>query len=100
MKKHVLAKDKKKRNLYKKYELKKKILKSIVLNRNVYIEKKNKVQELVNKIPKNASITRIRNRCIVTGRGRGVYSFFKLSRLSFRELASFGFLPGIRKASW
>lgn len=47
--------------------------------------------------PRNASLTRIRNRCALTGRSRGVYRFFKLSRLCIRELFGKGYLPGIRK---
>ncbi len=47
--------------------------------------------------PRNASLTRIRNRCALTGRSRGVYRFFKLSRLCIRELFGKGYLPGLRK---
>ena len=54
----------------------------------------------LSKIPRNASRGRIRNRCAVTGRARGVYRKFKLSRIAFRELASIGHVPGITKSSW
>lgn len=46
------------------------------------------------------SIPRIRNRCILSGRGRSVYKKFNISRIKLRELASHGMLPGVRKASW
>ncbi len=52
------------------------------------------------KLPKNSSRIRIRNRCNVTGRPRGVYRKFGLSRITFRELALKGMIPGVSKASW
>ena len=54
----------------------------------------------LSKLPKNSSPCRLRNRCIITGRPRGNYRKFKLSRIAFRELASDGKLPGITKSSW
>ena len=51
-------------------------------------------------IPRNANPTRIRNRCELTGRPRGVYRKFKLSRIALRELASSGQIPGMVKSSW
>ena len=50
----------------------------------------------LNKMPRNASLTRVRNRCVLTGRGRGVHKFFRLSRIKCRELASQGLLMGVR----
>ena len=52
------------------------------------------------KLPKNSSKIRVRNRCNVTGRPRGVYRKFGLSRITFRELALKGLIPGVSKASW
>jgi small subunit ribosomal protein S14 len=52
------------------------------------------------KLPKNSSKIRVRNRCEITGRPRGVYRDFGLSRNKLRELAAFGVLPGLTKASW
>ena len=49
---------------------------------------------------RDTSPTRIRNRCVLTGRGRGVLGQFRLSRLQFRQMAAQGFLPGIRRAQW
>ncbi len=54
----------------------------------------------LNKLPKNSSPTRLRNRCALTGRARGYYRKFKLSRLCFREMASKGLIPGVTKSSW
>lgn len=54
----------------------------------------------LNKMKRDTSPSRLRNRCILTGRARGYLRRFKLSRLSFREMASNGMIPGVVKASW
>ena len=54
----------------------------------------------LDKMSRNTSLTRVRNRCILSGRGRGVQRFFRLSRIKCRELASQGLLPGVCKSSW
>ncbi|MFZ3589333.1 30S ribosomal protein S14 [Bacillus sp. DJP31] len=54
----------------------------------------------LNKLPKDSSATRLRNRCAVTGRPRGNLRKFGLSRIVFRELAHKGQVPGVKKASW
>jgi small subunit ribosomal protein S14 len=54
----------------------------------------------LDKLPKNASPVRYRNRCKITGRPRGYIGFFGLSRIQFRDLASYGMIPGLSKASW
>ena len=51
-------------------------------------------------IPRNANPTRVRNRCEVTGRSRGYYRKFRLSRVMLRELANKGLIPGVTKSSW
>ncbi len=51
-------------------------------------------------LPRNANPTRIRNRCELTGRSRGYYRKFKLSRVQLRELANKGLIPGVTKSSW
>ncbi|TAL69473.1 MAG: 30S ribosomal protein S14 [Bacteroidetes bacterium] len=70
-----------------------------------YAQKRAELKKLgdyegLQKLPRNSSATRIRNRCSVTGRGRGVYKTFGLCRNMFRQLALEGKIPGIRKASW
>ena len=57
-------------------------------------------QEGLQKLPRDASPTRVRTLCELTGRSRGVYRKFKLSRIKLRELALQGKIPGMRKASW
>lgn len=54
----------------------------------------------LNKMPRDSSIIRVRNRCALTGRSRGYLRKFKLSRLTFREMANQGLIPGVTKASW
>lgn len=56
--------------------------------------------EGLQKLPKNSSPVRIKNRCSITGRGRGYMRPFGLSRIQFRELALQGKIPGVKKASW
>lgn len=56
--------------------------------------------EALQKLPKNSSAVRIKNRCNVTGRSRGYMRYFGLSRQQFREMARRGELPGVKKSSW
>ena len=75
-------------------------LKSIIKNpKSSYIEKRLAYQKL-EKMPRDANPIRLRNRCNLTGRPRGVYRRFGLSRISLREMANNGLIPGITKASW
>jgi small subunit ribosomal protein S14 len=54
----------------------------------------------LSKLPKNSNPNRMHNRCSITGRPRGYMRLFGVSRITFREMASKGLLPGVRKASW
>ncbi len=56
--------------------------------------------EALQKLPKNSSYVRLHNRCKLTGRPRGYMRQFGISRINFREMASQGLLPGVKKASW
>jgi len=56
--------------------------------------------EELQKLPKNASPVRLHNRCSITGRPKGYIRQFGISRIQFREMASKGLIPGVRKASW
>jgi small subunit ribosomal protein S14 len=56
--------------------------------------------EALQKLPKNASPVRLHNRCKLTGRPKGYMRQFGLSRVTFREMANSGLIPGVRKASW
>ena len=75
-------------------------LKAIALNRETSQEERFEAQLKLAEMPRNSSPTRIRNRCALTGRPRGNYRKFKLSRIKLRELASTGQIPGMVKSSW
>lgn len=62
--------------------------------------KKEKDYEGLTMLPRDASPTRVVNRCEITGRRRGYLRRFKMSRIAFRELASHGMIPGVTKSSW
>jgi small subunit ribosomal protein S14 len=70
-----------------------------------YAEKRAALKEagewsLLDKLPKNSSKVRLRNRCALTGRGRGFIRQYGISRIKFRDLASDGKIPGVTKSSW
>jgi small subunit ribosomal protein S14 len=70
-----------------------------------YAEKRKALKEAgdfegLQKLPRNASPTRVKNRCSITGRAKGYIGRYGVSRIKFRELALEGKLPGVRKASW
>lgn len=75
-------------------------LKAIVMNRDLAPDERMEAQMRLNKMPRDSSKIRIRNRCEVSGRPHGYYRKFRMSRIAFRELASFGQVPGVTKASW
>ncbi|MGZ6251165.1 MAG: 30S ribosomal protein S14 [Candidatus Chromulinivorax sp.] len=75
-------------------------LKKASVDLSLSLQDRMTAQAQLNKLPKNSSAIRIRNRCSQTGRARGYMRFFGISRIVFRELASAGLLPGVRKASW
>lgn len=95
-----MLKDLKVRKTVQKYEGKRAELKSIFYNQALPESVRSSAFIKLDKLPKNSSITRVRNRCVLTGRGRSIYKTFKMSRLCFRELASIGSIPGISKSSW
>jgi small subunit ribosomal protein S14 len=75
-------------------------LKAIARNREAAPEERFEAQLKLSELPRNSSQTRVRNRCALTGRPRGVYRKFKMSRIAVRELASSGQIPGMLKSSW
>lgn len=87
-KKSIIAREAKRRKVVEQYAAIRKEL------------KENNDYEALQKLPKNASPVRLKNRCTMTGRSRGYYRKFGISRLVFREMALKGEIPGIKKASW
>ena len=75
-------------------------LKAIVMNKEISFEDRLEATMKLSKLPRNGSKVRHRNRCELTGRARGTYRKFKLSRIKLRELGSFGRIPGLTKSSW
>ena len=75
-------------------------LKAIAVDRTAPPDERLAAQLKLAKLPRNGSATRVRNRCALTGRPRGYYRKFKLSRIALRELASAGQIPGVVKSSW
>jgi small subunit ribosomal protein S14 len=98
--KSLVAKQKRRERLVKlKYD-RRQMLKKIVKDLNKTDEERLAAKISLNKLPKNSSPVRLRNRCQFTGRSRGFLRKFKMSRLCFREMANQGLIPGIIKASW
>ena len=95
-----IQKDKKRRKLAEKYETKRAALKSIHKDESLSLLTRWKAVHKLAELPRDSSTTRVRNRCLLTGRPRGTLRDFKMSRIKFRELASSGLLNGVRKASW
>ena len=86
--------------LIKKYKLKRESLKIKIRDKNLSLEDRIIYQNKLNDLPRNGSAIRHRNRCEITGRPRGNYRKFGLSRIKLRELSMTGDLPGVVKSSW
>ena len=95
-----VAKQKRRERLVKTKWDKRKQLKETILDMSKSEDERMTAVDTLNKMPKNSSRVRLRNRCQFTGRSRGNYRLFKLSRLCFREMANQGLIPGVFKASW
>ena len=94
-----IARDKKRQTLVKKYSTKRtKLL--IEFKNATTISEKLKIHSKIQKLPRNSSRTRLHNRCFITGRPKGYFRFFGLSRHQIRELGYVGILPGVTTASW
>ncbi len=83
-----------------KFAVKRAELKALIANPNISDEERWDAQVKLQKLPRNASPCRLRNRCQITGRPHGVYRKFKLSRMKLREYGMNGDIPGLKKASW
>jgi len=99
-KKSSIEKNKKRERLAKQYNARRNRLKAIADNEDLPMEERFTARLKLAELPRNSSKVRIRNRCELSGRPRGVYRKFKLSRIALRELASTGQIPGMVKASW
>jgi len=86
--------------LIEKFSNRRKTLKDKIKKKDLTIEERLMIQNKLNDLPRNSSSIRYRNRCKLTGRTRGVYRKFRLSRIKIRELSMSGDLPGVVKSSW
>ena len=109
--KAVIEREKKRAKLVKQHSNKRKSLKAELqqcfaqlddpnVNEEELIAKIDELQTKLDKLPRNASPKRQQNRCRLTGRPRGVYRKFRLSRNMLRKLAMMGLIPGVQKSSW
>lgn len=96
----TFEKNAKRARLIKQYSKKRLALKETIMNKETSDEARFAAVIELSKLPRNSAQVRYRNRCKITGRPRANYRVFGLSRITFRELASNGMIPGVRKASW
>ena len=99
-KKSAIERNRKRSRLAKKYEGQRQRLKEIADNRDLPMEERFQARLKLAKLPRNSAKVRVQNRCEVTGRPRGVYRKFRMSRSALRELAATGQVPGMVKSSW
>jgi small subunit ribosomal protein S14 len=99
-KKSMIQRELKRTKLVAKYATKRAELKAVIRSVNSTDEERRVAQAKLNALPRDASPTRQRNRCAITGRPHGVYRKFGLGRNKLREGAMKGEIPGLTKASW
>jgi small subunit ribosomal protein S14 len=99
-KKSSIEKNKRRARLAQQYAGKRAKLKAIANDKNLPQEERFAARLKLAELPRNSAPSRIRNRCELTGRPRGTYRKFKLSRIALRALASVGQIPGMVKSSW
>lgn len=99
-KKSSVEKQKRRERTVKLKAEKRQALKATAADLNLSEEERHAARVALNKMPRDSSPIRLRNRCQLTGRARGYLRKFKLSRLTFREMALAGYIPGVTKASW
>jgi small subunit ribosomal protein S14 len=96
----VINRNEKRRKTVKKFEVKRSALLAIINDFKQPEDERMAARMQLQKLPRNASPTRLRNRCKLTGRPRGVYRKFGLGRNKLRDIAMRGEIPGMTKASW
>ena len=99
-KKSSIEKNRRRAKMAKAIEPRRARLKALARDRDAAPEERFEAQLKLARLPRNSSATRVRNRCALSGRPRGYYRKFGLSRIAVRELASAGQIPGMVKSSW
>jgi small subunit ribosomal protein S14 len=97
---NMVEREKRRAKVVKKYAVKRAELKELIRSPKTGHEERQAAQAKLQAMPRDASSSRQRNRCAITGRSRGVYRKFGLSRVKIREVANRGEIPGLVKASW
>lgn len=97
--KSLIEKEKHRQKLVEKHSKKRKKLK-LQIKQSSFLEEKFSLHRKLQKLPRNSNPTRLTNRCLFSGRAKGVLRDFGVSRHFFRELAHEGLLPGVKKSSW
>ena len=95
-----VLRDQRRAKLIAKYAERRAELRKKLKDRNVSSEEKFEIQAEFARLPRNSCPTRLTRRCRLTGRARGVYQKFEISRIALREMTLSGELPGMRKSSW
>ncbi|MEM1200352.1 MAG: 30S ribosomal protein S14 [Pseudomonadota bacterium] len=99
-KKSAVERDRKRRRMVKSHAAKRARLKAIAADTSLPMEERFAARLKLAQLPRNSAPNRIRNRCGVTGRPRGYYRKLNMSRISLRDMASQGLIPGMVKSSW
>lgn len=99
-KKSMIAREVKREKLVKKYAAKREHLKKLIIDSNVAESDRINAELALQKLPRDSSSSRLRNRCNITGRPHGYYRKFGLGRNKLRESVMRGDVPGVTKASW
>ena len=99
-KKSAVERNRKRARMVKRQAAKRTALKAIARDEALPMEDRFEAQLKLAKLPRNASAVRVRNRCEVSGRPRGFYRKFRMSRIALRDLALTGHIPGMVKSSW
>lgn len=99
-KKSAVEKNKNRQKLVDRYAERRATLRSIIKDRDADPEERFEATLTLAALPRNSAKVRLRNRCGLTGRPRGYYRKFGLSRIAVRELGSIGQIPGLVKSSW
>lgn len=99
-KKSMIQRELKRQKLVMKYAVKREALKKQINDESTSLKKRLVLHRKLQELPRNSSSVRLHNRCLVTGRPKGFFRDFGLSRHVLREMAHQGLLPGVQKASW
>ena len=86
--------------LSNKFYKKRSALKKIIMDKKLPLDERFKAQQKLSNLPRNSAISRVRNRCEITGRPHGVYRKLRISRIALRKLGLEGKIPGMVKSSW